>query len=136
MDQPAGVGGGQAGGDFRTQPSDRAPARRPVRVEVILKRAARHVLHHQDRQPVHFLDGVDGDDVRVAHGRGGLGFALEPLPGQAVAGEVRGQHLDCHPALQGRLEPLEHQSHAALAEQLRDFVGVELAQRLQRLRRP
>src|SRR5262249_49464006 len=78
---------------------------------------------------------VDGGDVRVVHGGGGAGFARETLPRQAVVRQVGGEHFDRHPALQRGVKRLEHHAHAALAQQSRHLVVVELAQGLGRAHR-
>ncbi len=58
--------------------------------EPLLERDARDELHHEVRQPLRLLDGVDHDDVVVADGGRRLGLAREALPGQGAGGQLRG----------------------------------------------
>ena len=58
---------------------------------------------------------MDGDDVFMAHGGRRLRFSRESLAGYRIAGQVGCKHLDRHPALQSRVEGLDHEAHAALA---------------------
>ena len=73
---------------------------------------------------------MDGDDVVVAHGGGGLGLAGEALAGRAAGGQLWGQHLDGDDAVQLGVAGLEHDAHAAPADDLEHLVMVQPAQRL------
>ena len=87
------------------------------------------VLHHQVRQALELLDGVDGDDVLVPDRGGGPGLAREPLAGRAADRQLRGQHLDRDDAMQPGIERLEHDAHAAAADFLQHLVVIDAAER-------
>ena len=55
-------------------------------------------------------------------GGGGPGLADEPLAGRRRGGQLRGQHLDGDHAVQLLVEGLEHDAHAALADDLEHLV--------------
>ena len=100
----------------------------PVRSSRVLQRFAGDVLHDQVGQAVRLVDAVDGDDVVVADGGGGLRLAGEAPPGDGAAGHGGGQHLDRHQAVQRRIERLEDDAHAALADHLLHLVVAQHAQ--------
>ena len=101
----------------------------PSAVEPLLERHPGDVLHDQVGQAAGLLDGVDGDDVVVADGRGGLGLAGEAPAGGGAGRQLRGQHLDGHDAVQLRVEGPQHDPHAAAADDLEDLVMAQPAQR-------
>ena len=76
--------GGQPVGDLPADPQHVRQLQRPGRVEPLLQRSPGDVLHHQVGDGL-VLDGVDGDHVLVADGRGRPRFAQEPLAGGEVA---------------------------------------------------
>ena len=71
------------------------------------------------------LDLVDGDDVRVIEGGGGLRFLDEPAAAVSIRQAIGGQHLDGHLATQPRVAGAIDLAHAAGAERRDDFVRAE-----------
>ena len=61
-------------------------------------------------------------------GRGRLGLAGEPLLRQRALRQMRRQHLDRHAALQLAIEPLQHDAHAAVADDLQHVVAAQSAE--------
>jgi hypothetical protein len=104
---------------------------RPGPVQPGLQGLAGDVLHHQVRQPVHLADAVNGDDMVVADRGGGLRLAGEAPPGRGAAGQDRRHDLDGDRPVQRRLERLQHDAHAALAD---DPLHLVLAQQAQEAR--
>jgi hypothetical protein len=71
-------------------------------------------------------DIVDGEDVGVVEGAGGAGLLLEPAEVVAV-GDLRGEDLDGHLAVEtGIVGPVDL-THAARAEEPDDLVRTELS---------
>ena len=91
--------------------------------------AAIHELHHEVMQVARPPKVMDGDDVGVAQAGQRTGFAVEPLGKPRVTGCGRGQDLQRHQPVQGRLARFIDSAHAALADEAEDFkVGKELGQ--------
>jgi hypothetical protein len=59
---------------------------------------------------------VDGDDVRVGQGGGGLRLAPEPLHEPRILGELPMQDLDSNPAFQDAVLGNPHIGHPATSE--------------------
>jgi hypothetical protein len=137
VDDPLGVGGGQAQRRLPADPQHGRDVQRPVPVDALLQRAPGDARHHQVGQPAGLVGvhGVDGDDVVVDDRGGRLRLAGEPLPRRPAGGQQRREHLDGHGAAQGRLPGLEHHAHAALAEHAEHLVGAEPAQVARLVRR-
>ena len=68
---------------------------------------------------------VDRDEVVVRDGGGGPRLAAEPLVGHFVVRELRIEYLHGHVALQVRVVALQHDAHAAAAD---DALDVEAAE--------
>ncbi len=122
VDQPLGVGRGQPGGRLETDAQDLLDLQRAALVETLLERDAGNVFHHQVGPLARPLDGVNVNDMFIAHGRGRLRLADEALAGRAAGGQRGSQHLDCHHALKCLIERLEHHAHAAAADDFEDLV--------------
>ena len=108
---------------------------RPLAVEPRLQRFAGDVLHDQERGGAVGLDVVNRHDVLVNDGRGRRASRAKSLPGRAAAGQVRGEHLDRHRAVQLGIKALEDDAHAAGADQPFDFVAAEAAEHFRVRRR-
>ena len=124
MDDAPRVGLLEGGGHLRPDLDD------PVHVE----RAARHqlaqvlaldVLHGDEVRPVLLADVVDVGDVRVAEGRGGARLALEALAVPLVHGQLRGQDLHGHGAVEPRVARAVDLPHAPGAQGGDDLVRPE-----------
>ena len=135
MNDAVGVGRRQPGGGLHADAQDVGQLERALLVDAFLQRLAGDVLHHQVRQAVGLVHGMDGDDVIVRDGGGGLGLAQEAFAGDAAGGQLRGQHLDGHDAMQRRIERFEHHAHAAAADLLQHFVAFQPAKLLRLVRR-
>ncbi len=98
-----------------------------ARGDALLQGAAGDVLQDEVGQPLELGDGVDGDDMVVEDGGGDLGLAQEALACRGEAGQLRGQHLDGHDALQGGVDRLEHHAHAPAADDGQHLVGPQPA---------
>ena len=68
-------------------------------------------------------DVVDGDDVGVVQGGGGLGLLLEAAHEVGLVGERIGEEFQRHIALQSRIASPIDLAHAAAANQRDDLVG-------------
>ena len=71
-------------------------------------------------------DGIDRHDVGVMQMRGGLGLVLEAVQVLGVERRGKGQHLQSHPAPEGKLHGLVDNPHTAPADLAED---AEIAQR-------
>ena len=89
-----------------------------------------HVLHHDEIVAVGRLDLVNGDDVRVIEGRGGVCFLDKPAAAILVADAVGRQYLDGHLAVQTRIARAIDLAHPAGADESEDLVRPECRARL------
>ena len=128
------MGRGQAGGDLPADPQHVRQLERPGRVELLLQGSPGDVLHDQVGDRL-LLDGVDGDDVLVADGRGRPRLAQEPLAGRRGRGQERGHELDGDEPMQLLVERLHHDPEAAVPEHLQHLVMRQPAQRAGLVRR-
>src|SRR5581483_7601646 len=96
-----------------------------VRLQKILDRRAFDELHGEVILTAVLAAIDDLDDVRVVEADHGLGLALEARDEVAVAGEVDGQRLDRHPAVERGLVALVNDAHAAAGDL---FFDLELAE--------
>ncbi len=127
MNQTLRVRRRQAGSHLDADAQDGPQLERSVAVQPLLQGQAGHVFHDEIGQAVGLVDAVNGDDVLVTDGGGGSTLAGEPPPRHQVVGQVRGQHLDRHQAMQRRIESLEHHAHAAPADDALHLVRPEPA---------
>ena len=129
MDQVGRVGGGQPLGDLPADPQHLRHVERADPVEPLLERLAGDELHHQVGQRL-LGDLVHLHHVLVADLRRRPGLAQEALAGRRGGGQLRGQDLDRHHALQHLVERPEDDAEAALAEHLEHLVVPEPAERV------
>src|SRR5262249_29636796 len=85
----------------------------------LLQRASGDIPHDHVREAAMLIDGVDGDDVFVDDGGGGLRFAGEPLAGGGARRQVRRGGLQRHEPVEGRLGRLEDDPRPAAPGQPR-----------------
>jgi hypothetical protein len=136
VDQPPGVGRGQAVGDF---PADaqhlgqRQPAAGPL--QPLFERLAAEQLHGQERHAAVLADLIDGDDVLVLDGRGQPGLAQEAAVELGVGRQGRPHDLQGHRAAEVGVLGLEDDAHGADPQDLQDAVGTQAAQLVWLLRR-
>ena len=107
-----------AGGQQRLRQGQRAP------LQPAGERLALHVLHDQERPPVHLAHVVQRADVGMAQARHQLRLAAEALEVLGLLG-VRAQHLERDRAVEAAVAGAVHLAHAARAQQAQDLVGSE-----------
>ena len=90
--------------------------------DAVLQRQAVQKLHGDEGLAVLLADVVNGADVGMVQGGGGLGFALEAGEGLRVAGNFFGQEFQGDEAMQARVFGFVDDAHAAAAELLDDAV--------------
>ena len=131
VDDPALVGLVQGVGDLACRAPGPGPWAAGPR-EPLGEGLALEVLHDQEVDPLVLADVVEGADVGVGEGGDHLRLALEALLDLREDGQVLGQHLDGHRAVQaGVLGPIDL-AHAAGAHGLFDLVRAELQSWFQR----
>jgi len=82
----------------------------------VLESSAIEKLHDDERMRVGFADFVDGADVGVIEGGGGLGFALKAFERLRVAGDAVGKKFQRYEAVELAVFRFVHHAHAAAAE--------------------
>ena len=101
-----------------------AHADRPLAQPRAHRLALEHLRHHEE--PIALLAGVvDRDDVGVRERRHRLRLGLEAGERVGVIGEVLGQHLDRHVALEAGVAGAVDLPHPAGAERRDDLVRAE-----------
>jgi hypothetical protein len=83
------------------------------------------MLEHEKVHAVLVPDIVQGADVRMAQLRDRFGFAVESRAEGFVPGQIRGQDLDGHRALEAGVAGLVDLAHAALAQRRDDLVRTQ-----------
>ena len=78
-----------------------------------------------NRHPIVFLDGKDGDDVRVVERGDDLGFPPEARQTVGVSRESVGKNLQRNITIQFRVACAVDLAHPAGAEHRDDFIGAE-----------
>ncbi len=81
----------------------------------VLERAGFHILGDDVAQAAFLAEVVNGQDVRMGQFGDGLRFAGEALGEALFVGEIGGQHLDRHVAVQGWLIGLVYRGHPSFA---------------------
>jgi hypothetical protein len=81
-----------------------------------VERLTRDVLHHDEIHTVVSTDVVDGDDVGMIQGGGGLRLLDEALLSFGVGDLVVRQDLERHHALQAQVAGQVNDTHTAFAE--------------------
>ncbi len=99
MHDPASVGELQRFGDLAEQRQRRVQIER-ASTQPLLERRAVDQLHDQEAHPVGFLKIVDRGNPGVVERGERLGLAFEPRQARRVRGELPGQDLDRHVALE------------------------------------
>ncbi len=110
---------GERGGDLPHDGKGRLQERRTVAGEPVAQVLPLHVFLHDIVQAVGLAHLVDLHDVGMHQLRGGLGLELESPQVRAVAGQLRPEDLDRHPAFQLRLFGQIDVSHRPLAQPAR-----------------
>ncbi len=97
-------------------------------VEEALQFLAADELHDQVGEVAFLAEVVDLHDIGVAQPRGGLRLADESrrvVPRSLVVDGIPADRLDCHPALQLRVESLIDDAHRTLAEHALEGIPAE-----------
>jgi hypothetical protein len=82
-------------------------------------------LHRHEGHVILFLDGEDGDDMRVVERRDGLGLPSEARQTVGVQREGIGQNLQRNVTKQSRVTRAVDLTHATGAERRQDLVRTE-----------
>ena len=90
--------------------------------DAVLQRHAIETFHGDEGLAMLIVDFVNGADVGMVEGGGGLGFALEAAEGLRILGDFVGQELERDEATEFDVLGLVDDSHAATAEFLDDAV--------------
>jgi hypothetical protein len=130
MDQARFVGSRESGGGLAANAEDVFQLERAFAIDFVLERLALDELHDEIRWLMRIIDGVDGDDVLVMHGRGGRRFAKEPLDGDGIGRELGRHHLYGYDAAELGVEGPQDGAHSAVANDFDDFVFAGLADEL------
>ena len=128
MDDSLGMGCRQGAGRLGADPQDFLHRQRARSVKPLLEGAPGDVLHHEVRQPAKLAHRMDGHNVLVPDGRRRTCLAIKPPPRRCPMGQVRGEYLDRHGPVEGRVQGLEHHTHPALAKHLENLVRTQPAQ--------
>jgi hypothetical protein len=88
----------------------------------VLERFAFEALHGDEGFAVFLADVVDGANIGVIEGGGGLGFALEPGEGLGIFGDGVWEEFQSDEAAQARVFAFVDDAHSAAAEFLEDAV--------------
>ena len=124
MDDALPVGVGEAAGGLEAHDQGLGGREAVPPVEQAPQAAPTEVLGHQPGDPVPVLSPVvDGQDVGVAEGGGGLGLGPEPAEELLVAGQARVQELHRHLALEAHVVGQERLGRAALPQGLDQLVA-------------
>ena len=102
---------------------------RPVAIDPLLQRLTGDERHDQVGQAVPRIHRVDRHDVIVHDRGGGARLAGKPAPSRGARGKLGSKHLDRHGPAQCGIERLEHHAESAAAQQFRDFIRPQPAQR-------
>ena len=125
MDDARGVGGVERSGDLAQQPDRFGRRQRPVGGDPALEVAALDQAHGDDQLAVLLAGVVDGDDVGVVETGGEARLAQEPFAEGLVVGEVAGDHLECHRAVERQVRRPVDDAHPAARDQRVDAVPTE-----------
>src|SRR6202043_1046743 len=85
-----------------------------ARIQPILKRYSRYVLHDQKRYSTNLADGKDRDDVFMAYGRSVARLLSETLVSHRGIRIPRDQKFQGHVSRQARVMSSEDDSHRSL----------------------
>ncbi len=118
MDDAGGVGGGERRGELAGDGGRRGHGKAPVRLAIQELGQGRALVerHGQKAHAFVLADLVDGADVRVVEGGGGLGLAAEADLVRGAHGAPMMKELDRHLAAQLDVRGEVDDSHAASAQ--------------------
>jgi predicted component of type VI protein secretion system len=114
---PLRVRGGQPLRQLQPQPCHLRLQQRPLG-QVLRHHRSRHVLHHQEVEPVLGVEVEHHGDVGMSELGEGQRLAAEPLARRFVSQQAGQQQLERHVALQPLIARAPHFTHAAGANAL------------------
>ena len=91
-------------------------------VDRVLERLSLHHLHRDERTPFVLADFVDGADVGMVEGGGGLCFALESFQRLSGCNQFLRKELQGDMAFEAQILRLIHHAHSAAAKLFQDPV--------------
>ena len=121
MDDPGGVGLGQAVGDL-DRAAEYVVELHAFAADQLVEGFAFHIFHDHEIEAVVGGDVVYDDDVGMVERGCGLGFLDEPLLALRVGQLLVGEDLDGHDAVEMGVLRLVDGAHAAFADFLQDVV--------------
>jgi hypothetical protein len=90
--------------------------------DLVLQRLPFHEFHGNKCPIAHFIDLIDGADIRMIEGRGGFGFALKSAESLSVARDIVGQEFKRDKTTEFQVLGLIHDAHPAPAQLLDNSV--------------
>ena len=109
----------------RNRNVEKAHLRQSAVRNYLVERGPLDELHRYERNGIVFLDGEDGDDVRVVQRSDGLGLASEAREPVCVPRDGIRKSLQRHITIQFRVARAVDLTHATSAEQGKNLVGAE-----------
>jgi hypothetical protein len=91
-------------------------------VDAVFEGLALEIFHGQKRAAIFFADVVDGADVGVVQGRGGTGFAAEPIQNGEMAADLIGQKLERNETAEARVLGFVDHAHSPAAQLFDDSI--------------
>ena len=125
VDEARGMGGIERRGDLAEQGDRRRRLERAL-AQPALEVGAIDEAHGQEVAAVPLAGLVDGDDVGMVDGGGHLRLAQEARPEGLVIGRQRGDELDGHRPIEGRVRGPVDDAHAAAADDRLEVVAAEV----------
>ena len=110
----------------RNRDVEEARQREPVLRNLLVERAPLDELHRHEGNIIVFLDGENGDDVRVVECGDGPGFPSEARQTVCVSREGRRKNLQRHITIQFRVTRAVDLAHSTSAEQRQNPAAAEL----------
>jgi hypothetical protein len=89
---------------------------------VVPQRLSLKILHRNKRLSILLADVVNGADVGVIEGRGGLGFALKAGKGLRIAGDIFRKKLESDETMEMGVLSLVNDAHATATKLVDDAV--------------
>ena len=112
MDHAVGVGVCQGARHFLEDACGRRVTQRTGPPHTLAERLSIHVRHCEEHEVLDLVHREDGNDPRVGELGRGARLPQETLPRGRLAGLVRGQELDRHPAVEPQLTRKVDDPHA------------------------
>jgi len=121
MDDAGGVGGVEAVGNLDAPIEERFDVERAAG-DIVFQSLAVEKFHGDEVAAFEFVNFVDGANIRVIQGGGGLRFTLETFQSLRVAGEIFGEKFERDEAAELGVFGFVDDAHSAAAEFFQDAV--------------